>query len=45
MTDLRQAVGKGLRDVKQLKNRSDWDGLRSREDFKKLVAELEAKKK
>ena len=41
--ELGQAVAKGFRDVKQLKNRSDLDGLRSREDFKQLLTELEAK--
>jgi tetratricopeptide (TPR) repeat protein len=45
MTELRQALGKGFRNVKQLKNRSDLAGLRSREDFKQLLWELEAKKK
>ena len=45
MADLRQAVAKGFRDVNQLKNRSDLAGLRSREDFKQLLMDLEAKKK
>jgi eukaryotic-like serine/threonine-protein kinase len=44
MAELRQAVSQGFRDVKQLKNRTDLAGLHSREDFKKLVMELEAKK-
>jgi eukaryotic-like serine/threonine-protein kinase len=44
MAELRQAVAKGYRDAKQLKNRGDLAGLRSRDDFKQLVAELEAKK-
>jgi serine/threonine protein kinase/Flp pilus assembly protein TadD len=45
MTELRQAVAKGYQNVTQLKNRGDLAGLRSRDDFKHLVAELEAKKK
>ena len=44
MAELRQAVAKGFRDANQLKNRSDLAGLRSREDFKQLVAGLGAKK-
>jgi tetratricopeptide (TPR) repeat protein len=45
MAELRRAVAKGYQDVKQLKNRSDLADLRSRDDFKQLVGELEAKKK
>jgi serine/threonine protein kinase len=39
---LRQAVAKGYKDVGLLKQDSDLKPLRSREDFQKLVAELEA---
>jgi serine/threonine protein kinase/tetratricopeptide (TPR) repeat protein len=42
---LRQAVGKGYQDVGHLKKDPDLDPLRSRADFKKLMAELEAKQK
>jgi hypothetical protein len=45
MAELRQAVAKGYQDAKQLKNRGDLADLRSRDDFKQLVAELEGKKK
>jgi serine/threonine-protein kinase len=39
---LRQAVAKGFKDVEHLKKDSDLDPLRGRDDFKKLVAELES---
>jgi tetratricopeptide (TPR) repeat protein len=42
---LRQAVALGLKDVARLKKDPDLDPLRTREDFKKLVADLEAKTK
>jgi hypothetical protein len=42
---LRDAVSKGYEDVPNLKKETDLDVLRQREDFKKLVAELEAKGK
>jgi hypothetical protein len=40
---LRQAVAKGFKDVAHLKKDSDLDPLRQREDFKKLLRELERK--
>jgi hypothetical protein len=42
---LRDAVGKGLKDAAHMKKDTDLDPLREREDFKKLVAELEGKGK
>jgi len=39
---LRQAVAKGYKDVAQMKKDTDLDALRPRDDFKKLVADLEA---
>jgi eukaryotic-like serine/threonine-protein kinase len=44
MTMLRDAVAKGYQDAAQMKKDKELDALRQREDFKKLVAELEAKK-
>jgi eukaryotic-like serine/threonine-protein kinase len=41
---LRQAVAKGLKNVTALKKDADLDPLRQREDFQKLLRELEAKK-
>jgi tetratricopeptide (TPR) repeat protein len=38
---LRQAVAKGYKDVAHMKLDRDLDALREREDFKKLLAELE----
>jgi tetratricopeptide (TPR) repeat protein len=40
---LNQAVAGGFKDVAQIKKDTDLDALRGRDDFKKLVAELEAK--
>jgi serine/threonine protein kinase/tetratricopeptide (TPR) repeat protein len=40
---LRDAVNKGYKDVTELKKSTDLDPLRQREDFRKLVAELEVK--
>jgi hypothetical protein len=40
---LRDAVAKGYNDVAHLKQDADLDSLRQREDFRKLLAELEAK--
>jgi hypothetical protein len=40
---LHQAVKAGYKDVAHLKKDTDLDALREREDFKKLIAELEAK--
>jgi eukaryotic-like serine/threonine-protein kinase len=42
---LREAVAKGYKDVAHLKKDTDLDPLRGRDDFKKLLAELEAKSK
>jgi tetratricopeptide (TPR) repeat protein len=42
---LRDAVSKGYKDVAHMKKDTDLDPLRQREDFRKLVAELEAKGK
>jgi hypothetical protein len=38
---LRDAVSKGYKDVAHLKKDADLDPLRQRDDFRKLVAELE----
>ena len=43
MAMLRDAVAKGYKDVVHMKKDTDLDPLRQREDFKKLVAELETK--
>ena len=43
MDFLRKAVAKGYGNVAHLKEDKDLDSLRSREDFRKLVAELEKK--
>jgi serine/threonine protein kinase len=42
---LRDAVSKGWNDAAHMKKDTDLDPLRKREDFQKLVAELEGKKK
>jgi serine/threonine protein kinase len=42
---LREAVSKGYKDVAHLKNDTDFDPLRQRDDFEQLVAELEGKGK
>jgi serine/threonine protein kinase len=42
---LRDAVSKGFNDAAHMKKDTDLDPLREREDFQKLMAELEAKKK
>jgi serine/threonine-protein kinase len=41
---LRQAVARGYKDVEHLKKDPDLDPLRGREDFKQLLAELQAGK-
>jgi serine/threonine-protein kinase len=41
MTLLRQAVQKGYQDVAQMKKDKDLDGLRARDDFRELLAQLE----
>jgi tetratricopeptide (TPR) repeat protein/tRNA A-37 threonylcarbamoyl transferase component Bud32 len=43
MTFLRNAVSKGYKDVPHMKKDTDLDPLRQREDFQKLIAELEGK--
>jgi tetratricopeptide (TPR) repeat protein len=40
---LRQAVAKGYKNVEHMKNDTDLDALRQREDFKKLIQELNPK--
>jgi tetratricopeptide (TPR) repeat protein len=42
---LRDAVSKGFKNVAHMKKDTDLDPLRQREDFKKLIAELEGKGK
>ena len=42
MARLRDAVAKGYRNASAMKNETDLDPLREREDFKNVVAELEA---
>jgi hypothetical protein len=42
---LRAAVNKGFKDAKHMKMDNDLNPLRQREDFKKLIAELEGKGK
>ena len=42
---LRQAIEKGAKEVAQIKTDKSLDPLRSRQDFKKLLVELEAKNK
>jgi hypothetical protein len=41
---LRDAVAKGYKDAAHMKKDSDLDPLRKRDDFQKLLAELEGKK-
>jgi tetratricopeptide (TPR) repeat protein len=45
MTMLRDAVAKGFKNAAHVKQDKDLDPLRGREDFKKLLAELETNKK
>jgi hypothetical protein len=42
---LREAVGKGWKNVAHMKKDTDLDPLRQRQDFQKLIAELEGKGK
>jgi len=44
MTLLQQAVANGYKDVEHVKHDDDLKALRSRDDFKKLLADLEAKR-
>jgi serine/threonine-protein kinase len=41
MAALRLAIAKGLKDLAKMKKDKDLDSLRSRDDFKKLLADLE----
>ena len=41
---MQQAVQKGYQDVAHMKKDTDLDSLRQREDFQKLIRELEARK-
>jgi hypothetical protein len=41
---LKQAIAAGFTNVEKIKKDTDLDPLRDRENFKKLIAELEAKK-
>jgi tetratricopeptide (TPR) repeat protein len=45
MAWLHKAVAAGFKDAEDMKKDADLDALHGREDFKKLIAELEAKKK
>jgi tetratricopeptide (TPR) repeat protein len=45
VADLRQAFAKGYKDLEGVKKDERFAPLRNREDFKKLLTELEAKKK
>lgn len=40
-----EAVNRGYKDVAHMKGDADLDPLRQRDDFRKLVAELEGKAK
>ena len=42
MKMLREGVSKGWKDVAPMKKEPDLDPLRQREEFQKLIAELEA---
>jgi hypothetical protein len=42
---LRQAIAKGYASLPSMKQDKDLDPIRQREDFKKLIAELESKRK
>ena len=42
MTMLREGLAKGYQNIEQMKKDKELDPLREREDFKKVVAELEA---
>ena len=42
---LRDALGKGYKDVAHMKKDTDLDPLRQRDDFQKFVVELEGKGK
>ena len=45
VADLRQAFAKGFKDLEGVKKDELFAPLRDREDFKKLLAEVEGKKK
>jgi serine/threonine protein kinase/tetratricopeptide (TPR) repeat protein len=42
---LRQAIGKGIKDAAHMKKDTDLDALRAREDFRKLLADLDGESK
>src|SRR5262249_39706501 len=42
VTTLRKAAARGFRNAERLKSSAELEPLRSREDFRKLIAELEA---
>ena len=44
VADLRGAVTNGFKDVEHLKNAPEYEPLRSRDDFKSLIGELDVKK-
>jgi hypothetical protein len=45
MAWLHKAVAAGYKNAEQIKRDRDFDALRERADFKKLLAELQAEKK
>jgi hypothetical protein len=45
MSTLRRAVAAGYRNVAHMRTDTDLDALRQREDFQKLIQELEVKGK
>jgi hypothetical protein len=42
---LRQAAARGYENVDRFKSESDFDSLRNRDDYRKLLADLEEKAK
>ena len=45
MAYLKRAVVAGFKNIEHMNNDKDLDALRGREEFKKLMAELEAERK
>jgi len=45
ITDLRQAIAEGFKDIEWMKTDSKLDPLRSNDEFKKLLTELEGETK
>jgi hypothetical protein len=45
LAQLRQSVARGYKDAVHMKQDTDLEPLRAREEFRKLLAELEGKKK